>query len=76
MTKMKFLSRPSNLCLYKRERNGTVNFIAVYIDDMVNVCDSEAEFEKVMFVMKKQFKLSSLGNRTFFLGMKVDGIDD
>lgn len=72
LRKLGFKPSESDPCLYsKHNDDGTTSFIAVYVDDLIIVCESEKEHEAIFKNLNSHFKVTSLGDITHFLGIHV-----
>lgn len=71
LTQMGFKPSKNDSCLYVRRSKGKTAYIAVYVDDFVIVCESEREYEDIIKQLNRHFKVVSLGNIKFFLGIQV-----
>lgn len=72
LRKLGFKPSESDPCLYsKHNDDGTMSFIAVYVDDLIIVCKSEKEHEAIFKNLNSHFKVTSLGDITHFLGIHV-----
>lgn len=59
-------------CLFsKKSENGEIVYILIYVDDMVVASVSEAEVDQVEKLLKIRISLSSLGEVSHFLGIRV-----
>lgn len=68
---MGFHQSSADPCLYLRIVNGMYSYILIYVDDIVVVCRTEQEYQKLVTVLSKSFKIVELGDLTFFLGIHV-----
>lgn len=62
----------SDACLFtKKLESGELVYVLIYVDDMIVASVSEAEVDKVEKLLKKRISLSSLGEVSHFLGIRV-----
>ncbi|XP_062712172.1 uncharacterized protein LOC134289748 [Aedes albopictus] len=59
----------------RRNKDGKMCFIVIYVDDMVVFCHSEQEFEEIRVKLGQHFKLYSLGDLRQFLGIHIEKVD-
>ncbi|KXJ70180.1 hypothetical protein RP20_CCG024584 [Aedes albopictus] len=72
LQRLGFKPSENDSCLYsKRNSDGTMSYIAVYVDDLVVVCNSEEEYEVIVRNLNNHFKVTSLGDIRHFLGIRV-----
>ncbi|KXJ78043.1 hypothetical protein RP20_CCG005747 [Aedes albopictus] len=77
LRKLGFKPSENDPCLYsKRNSDGTMAYIAVYVDDLIIVCKSEEEYENVFKNLNNNLKVTSLGDVTHFLGIHVTRSQD
>ena len=58
-------------CAYSRVRDGVVFVVLVYVDDIIQIADSEADIEAFQKDLDKHFKLKHMGRIHFILGVEV-----
>lgn len=68
---MGFHQSKADPCLYIREESGKYVFILIYVDDVIVICTTEDEFEDVVKSLNSEFKITVMGNLTFFLGIQI-----
>ncbi len=61
--------------LYIRFENKTIIIIVVYVDDIIFGINLQILSVNFSSTMKKEFKMSMLGELTFFLGLQVSQLD-
>jgi hypothetical protein len=73
--KMEFTQSSADPCLYIRTKNGKSSYILVFVDDFILACEDKVIYQEIIEGLKKNFKISELGEIKFFLGIQVQKID-
>lgn len=63
-------------CLFVRTKHGHLSFVLLYVDDMLIACQDEAEYNRIEATLKKNFKITSLGDVSNYLGIRVQRRQD
>lgn len=71
LKRMKFAPSTADPCLYVRCEGKQYVFLLIYVDDVIVICNVEEEFKAVVDGLQQQFKLSVMGDLSFFLGISV-----
>ena len=58
-------------CLFVRMKNGCRSFILLYVDDMLIVCPNEAEYQRIGATLVENFKITTLGDVSSYLGIRI-----
>ena len=58
-------------CSYSRVRDGVVFVVLIYVDDIIQIADSESEIAAFQAALDKHFKLKHMGKLHFILGVEV-----
>ncbi|XP_055632911.1 uncharacterized protein LOC129773335 [Toxorhynchites rutilus septentrionalis] len=74
--KLGFVQSIADACLYVKTKDNKHYFIHLYVDDMLIVCESEAEYEAILGALSKQFNTTPLGDVRQYLGIQVDRTSD
>ncbi|POM64196.1 Retrotransposon Tca5 Polyprotein [Phytophthora palmivora] len=61
----------SDSCLFVRSGRRSPVFVVLYVDDLLVSCADEADADEVEKALSKHFKVKSLGDTKFILGMEV-----
>eukprot|EP00253_Pinus_taeda_P010058 PITA_10058 len=62
--------------LYIKIENDKLLILVVYVDDIIFGSNEEAMSQSFAFVMQKEFKMSFLGELTYFLGLQIQQNED
>lgn len=62
-------------CLFYRNHDGTILYVAIYVDDGLVVGNNEEEVQRFLEKLKTEFKIT-IGSLNNFLGMKIECQDD
>lgn len=68
---MGFRQSAADPCLFTKRTAGGLIYLLIYVDDILVACVSEEEITKVEYELKKKLTLSSLGDVSCFLGIRV-----
>lgn len=71
LASLNFKPSVNDPCLYVRNEKGRTAYLAVYVDDFVAVCHTEAEYQEIIDALNRSFQITSLGNMKHFLGIQV-----
>lgn len=72
LRKLGFTPCVSEPCLYVRNENGKLNFIAVYVDDFIFACSCKNDLQKIKNAIAKEFEVVDGGELKYFLGIEVE----
>lgn len=72
---MSFNQSNADPCLYIRVKNGHPEYMLIYVDDMIVAVRTLADFTEIVAALKKNFKITELGELRYFLGIHVKKID-
>lgn len=61
----------SDSSLYKKNKNGAITIIAVYVDDMLITGDDETSIVDVKEQLGNKFEMTDLGILSFYLGIQI-----
>lgn len=76
LTKIGFTRCKTDNCVYVRRSNETISLIAIYVDDLLLACTSEAEMQDVITSLNKKIEAVDRGAILFYLGMEIEREDD
>ena len=68
---LEFSRSAADQCVYIRDRNAVKTIIAIYVDDLVIMCDDEQELIDVKQTLAGRFRMKDLGELTYCLGISV-----
>lgn len=72
LLKLGFQQSESDSCLFmKRLASGKWIYLLIYVDDMIVVCEDSEQITHLEKELQREFDISTLGNVSQFLGMKV-----
>ena len=71
LKKMKFTQSSHDPCIYSRFSNSKVFIIAVYVDDIILIGDSEEDIAHAKESLSRRFDVEDMGRIHYFLGVKV-----
>ncbi len=61
-----------NFSVYVAQVEDVKNFIVVYVNDLILVCNNKYKLLQVKEKLSRKFEMKDLGNLHFFLGREVD----
>lgn len=61
-----------DLCFYRKQVNGANIFLIIYVDDVIIGSKREEEIDKAENLLGQYFKLTSLGNLNYYLGINIE----
>lgn len=67
-----FVPCESEPCLYTRHEQQKLNFIAVYVDDLILACSDKHDLDAIKHQISSKFKIVDQGPLNYFLGMEVE----
>lgn len=62
-------------CLFTKNVSGKLVYLLIYVDDIIVASEVEEEIDQIECELKKKVKLSSLGEVSYFLGIRVSKDD-
>ena len=62
--------------LYIKATNGNVLIVALYVDDLIFICNDKALIGEFKEVMKNEFEMTDLGLLKYFLSIELKQMDD
>lgn len=71
LKQMRFQQSKNDPCLYVRRNGAHYTYLVIYVDDMVIACNDEEEYEEIIKTLNRNFKVTSLGDISHFLGIKI-----
>lgn len=71
-----FVASSADPCLFIKNCDGKLIFILIYVDDVIIIYNKENEFEKIVQELMKNFKLTNLGEISYFLGIQIERINE
>jgi len=69
---IKFVRSDANFSVYVAQVGDVKFFIAIYIDDLILVCDNKDKLLQVKEELSRKFQMKDLGDLHLFLGMEVE----
>ncbi|KXJ79381.1 hypothetical protein RP20_CCG001046 [Aedes albopictus] len=72
LKRMKFQQSKNDPCLYVRRNGKGYTYLVIYVDDMVIACNDDEEYEEIIKTLNRHFKVTSLGDISHFLGIKIN----
>lgn len=70
--KLGFKRCKTDSCIFVRNENGIVTYIVLYVDDLLIGAPNVKIVEDIIAQLQEEFKLKTLGQVKFILGMEVD----
>jgi hypothetical protein len=71
LTQLGFTQLQLDNCLYLRRRNGNLQLIGLYVDDLLIASNPGPEIEQLKKALNAKYKMKDLGSVTHFLGMRM-----
>ncbi|CAB4028654.1 Hypothetical predicted protein, partial [Paramuricea clavata] len=68
---MGFVQTTGDPCIYVKEEGGEIFIIAVYVDDILLAGKNDQKINEVKQALAEQFQMKDMGQRHYFLGVKV-----
>ncbi|GJW94904.1 retrotransposon protein, putative, ty1-copia subclass [Tanacetum coccineum] len=69
--KISFSQNPNESCVYLKASRSNVEFLVLYVDDMLLIGNSVTMLEEVKSWLCKCFSMKNLGEATYILGIKI-----
>ncbi|SGZ06990.1 BQ5605_C031g10985 [Microbotryum silenes-dioicae] len=66
-----YIPTKSNICIYRRDHDGHLHYIALYVDDLLLVGPSVAEIDRVLDALELMYGIKRLGPAEYILGIQV-----
>ena len=63
-------------CIFTRKRNEKVEIIAIYVDDLIVITETDEEMKHLKQSLSKEFKMKDLGELHYCLGIHVHRCED
>ena len=73
---LKFKQSSSDSCIYTNVSNDILCIIAVYVDDIIIVCESLDYLKEMKTSLSNKYKMKDLGKLNYFLGVSIVQDDD
>ena len=58
-------------CLYLRERNGKVQIVSAWIDDLLTFGETPEDTAEIKAILEKEFAIKNLGEPCYLIGMEI-----
>jgi transposase InsO family protein len=71
LTKLGFKQSTSDPCLYSKNKSKALQYVAVYVDDLLIADENDYEIEKTADGLEKEFDLTRLGELKSYLGINI-----
>lgn len=68
---LRFIESKADYSLFIKNHNSNFTVILVYLDDLLLVGNSLAEFNTIKSVLHKKFSIKDLGLLKYFLGLEI-----
>ena len=65
-------NQTSDLCVFSKQSA----IVAVYVDDLIIMCESDQEMKKIKSQLMECFQMKDLGELSFILGIKVEKMNE
>ena len=69
---LKFVRSDADMCVYIRNDDGVKTIVAVYVDDLIVLSDTEQAMTTVKQDLASRFKMKDLGKLHYCLGINID----
>ena len=66
-----FVQTTADMCVYVRDRDSVKTIIAVYVDDLIIMSDTETELNLVKSDLSSKFKMKDMGKLHYCLGITI-----
>ena len=72
LKEMGFSQSQNDPCIYRKDTDGEVFYVGVYVDDIILAGKSVSQLKQVKADLSSKFDMKDLGKLSYFLGMKVE----
>ena len=72
---MQFVQSAADQCLYIGKMNGSLVFVAIYVDDIIIASEKSPVVQKTKELFAKKFKVKDMGKLHYFLGVGIHQSD-
>ena len=71
LRRISFESSNEDSCIYRRQHDGNLVLIAIYVDDLIIASRSSQQISNLERTLKGMFSMKPMGDITYVLGMKI-----
>ena len=71
LIKLGFQRGVADPCLYYKQGQESIIIVQVYVDDILIATKNEEELKEIKLLLANQFKMTDMGQVSWFLGMKI-----
>ena len=72
LRQMGFSACPSEPCLYVKNFSNRLNYVAVYVDDLIIACTDKGDLNDIKAQIGNNFKVADKGQLSHFLGIEIE----
>lgn len=72
ITRLNYSQCITDKCLYVREVGSTIDYVLLYVDDIIVSSNERLSVESTVRIFSKEFEMRDLGDLNYFLGIKIE----